>query len=59
MTSDECLFDDMVRVDDGVARYAEGDFPFLNRSSWPESARIREEVERWFARYPASAADPL
>ena len=57
MTSEDLLFDDVVRVDDTVARYAEGDFPFLNRSSWPESARIRDELERWFARFPSSAVD--
>ena len=57
MTSEDLLFDDGVRVDDTVARYAEGDFPFLNRSSWPESARIRDELERWFARFPSSAVD--
>lgn len=42
-----------MRSYDGPARYAEALFPYWNRSSRKDSAGIRKELERWFARYPS------
>jgi len=42
----------LTRVYDGPAGHAEGAFAFLDRSAWPRCAAARDELERWFARYP-------
>jgi hypothetical protein len=42
----------LTRVHDGPAGHAEGVFAFVDRSAWPRCAAVRDELERWFARYP-------
>lgn len=44
---------DVVRTHDGTANHAEGMFSFLDRSAWPKSAAVREELERWFREFPS------
>jgi hypothetical protein len=46
------LFGNSNRTYDGPALHNENVFNFLNRSSRPASARIRETIETWFTRYP-------
>jgi len=46
------LFDNIVRSYLGPAQYAEPKFRYLNRSGRIEVDRIRQELERWFSRYP-------
>jgi hypothetical protein len=52
------LFDFGDRTRHDPARYSEAHFVFLNRSAWPEARRVRDELEDWFGRYPATADDP-
>ena len=47
------LFDECNRTYSKRALYFETRFHFLNRSTWPECARIREVLEIWFSRYPS------
>jgi hypothetical protein len=50
---DQRLFDQIVRKDGSPARYSEDSFTFLNRAAGSFWARIRDELETWFAAYPA------
>jgi hypothetical protein len=47
------LFDDFERTDERPKLHGESDFEFLNRSARPPFARVRRELEEWFAAYPA------
>src|SRR2546427_12592665 len=51
------LFDGGLGTRHDFARYSEAPFVFLNRSAWPEAIRVRDQLEFWFGRYPATAAD--
>ncbi|MGH3849083.1 MAG: hypothetical protein ACRDRT_05175, partial [Pseudonocardiaceae bacterium] len=53
------LFDDFSRTDDLPSGHAEREFSFLNRTSWPPFARVREEIERWFSEFPAESRPGL
>lgn len=53
------LFDDIERNDYERAQYAESQFAYLNRTARVEFARIRDELERWFSRYPPSGQAEL
>jgi hypothetical protein len=53
------VFDDFERTHNGIKPEAESTFSFLNRSAGPAFARIRAEIERWFANYPASGQAEL
>jgi hypothetical protein len=53
------LFDDGVRTDGSPAKASEDSFSFLNRAAGPFWATIRDELERWFADYPAAEAPGL
>ncbi len=56
--SDHLLFDVGDRTRHDPARYSEAHFVFLNRSAWPEASRVRDQLERWFGRYPTTADNP-
>lgn len=47
------LFDSFVRTDNSPSPESEDPFTFLNRSARLDVQNIREEIERWFAAYPA------
>lgn len=51
------LFDQRERTDLDVSLHSETTFQYLNRSARPEMARVREQLEAAFARYP-SRPDP-
>jgi hypothetical protein len=53
------LFDDVVRSDGSPKKASEDSFAFLNRAAGPFWTAIRDELERWFADYPASHASDL
>jgi hypothetical protein len=53
------LFDEVDRHDKGPARYAEPQFPYLNRSARAAFSRTRQILETWFARYPVSGQADL
>ena len=53
------LFDEIERNNYTLAQYAEPQFAYLNRTGRVEFARIRRELEEWFARYPASGQAEL
>jgi hypothetical protein len=53
------LFDDMPRVDQSPAKYAEDSFAFLNRARGPLWERIRAMLEEWFEAYPVDHAADL
>lgn len=53
------LFDEGVRTDPQPGYYGEDTFTFLNRVDQPFWARIRAELERWFAALPRTHADDL
>ena len=46
------IFDDVERVVDDGAAYAERHFPYLNRTGRDDLARVRALIEDWFERYP-------
>ena len=46
------LFDDKPREYSGLSRRAETAYSFLDRTSLPEYARIRQMLERWVDRFP-------
>src|SRR5713101_3289379 len=48
------LFDDFDRTHSRRALYSESRFSFLNRSTWPECARMRDFLEACFSRYPSA-----
>jgi hypothetical protein len=47
------LFDDISRKDRGSANYSKSRFDYLNRSARPESERVRNLLEEWFAHIPS------
>lgn len=47
------LFDEINRIDNGPALYAEPQFTYLNRSARQDVRRVRAVLEDWFSRYPA------
>lgn len=47
------LFDDIVRTDPRPKQPLEDSFSFYNRADQVLSERVREELEDWFAAYPA------
>jgi len=52
------LFDAIDRSDPEPGRHSEGSFAFLNRVASPYWARVRDELDSWFLKYPdAHAAD--
>ena len=53
------VFDDIIREGEGARDHNERAFAYLNRSARSEGGRVRELVERWFARYPAAHRDRL
>lgn len=53
------LFDEVDRHDKGPARYAEPQFPYLNRSARVMFSRTRQVLEAWFSRYPVSGQADL
>jgi len=53
------LFDDIIRDYIGPPKYDEPDFTYLNRSARRLAEKIREILERWFQRYPASEQEEL
>ncbi len=52
MSAPDKLFDDINRVYNGPAKFAESTFDYLNRSASPESQKVRKLLEEWFSRYP-------
>jgi len=53
------LFDDFERTFDEPMTELEPSFIYLNRSARPAFAKVRKELERWFANYPESAKRQL
>lgn len=53
------LFSPITRTDPSPSRYGEDSFSFLDRADQKFWERIREELERWFAGYPADEAADL
>jgi hypothetical protein len=53
------LFDEIVGVDDGPARYAEPSFPYWNRSARRDINHVRIVLEEWFREYPPEHAADL
>jgi hypothetical protein len=53
------LFSDMKRTDPSPGRYGEDSFSFLDRVDQIFWARVREELERWFAEFPTEHAKDL
>lgn len=53
------LFRDIERTDSSPARYGEDSFSFLDRVDQKFWQRVRTELERWFAAYPADEASDL
>lgn len=53
------LFDDGSRTDASAAGYGEDHFTFLNRAASRYWERVRLELDRWFASYPAAGAADL
>ncbi len=53
------LFDDIERTDYELAKYAEPQFVYLNRSMRVEIARIHDEPEEWFSHYPVAGQAEL
>jgi len=53
------MFSQMERTDPSPARYGEDSFSFLDRVDQKFWERIRTELERWFAEYPADEAVDL
>src|SRR4051794_27069319 len=49
------LFDDLERADGRPAAYGEDSFAFLNRAEGAVWARIRCELDGWFAAFPPEA----
>jgi hypothetical protein len=49
------LFDEAARVDVEPASHGEHSYAFLNRVASPYWAKVRAELEAWFAAYPAEA----
>lgn len=47
------IFDERERTDLDVSLHSETTFDYLDRSARPEMARVREQLESWFSRYPA------
>lgn len=55
MTIHRSLFDQMDRTDSGPKKHSESVFAFLNRSSRPEIAKIRDRLQSWFEGFPVKA----
>ena len=53
------LFDDFERTDSSWSTPGEDIFAFINRVDQPVWQQVREELERWFAEYPAEHAADL
>ena len=53
------LFDQIERQGTGPRLYAQPDFDYLNRSARPEVEVIRQTLEDWFSRYPATHRQEL
>jgi hypothetical protein len=53
------LFREIERTDSSPARYGEDSFSFLDRVDQKFWQRVRTELERWFAAYPADEASDL
>ena len=53
------LFPERPRHDPGPARHSERPYAYLNRSGLPESAELRELLNRWTAAYPAGPRQHL
>jgi hypothetical protein len=53
------LFDSIQNGGDEYARYTEPSFVFLNRTSRKKFSRIRDLLQEWFDRYPASEQQEL
>lgn len=53
---DTSLFSAEPRRDDGPAPYAQRAYGLLDRSALPSSARVRRELDLWYARLPEAAA---
>jgi hypothetical protein len=53
------LFSPITRTDPSPSRYGEDSFSFLDRVDQKFWERIRVELERWFAEYPADEAADL
>lgn len=48
------LFAHGIRTDSRPGSHTEATFAFLDRCAWPSCAAIRQELEGWFANYPAA-----
>ncbi len=59
MSVPDKLFDDINRVYNGPAEFAESIFNYLNRSARPESQKVRELLEEWFSKYPDEEKEDL
>lgn len=53
------LFSPITRTDPSPSHYGEDSFSFLDRVDQKLWERIRVELERWFAEYPADEAADL
>jgi hypothetical protein len=53
------LFDDIGRVDGGPAAHGEDSYSFLNRAASPYWAKVRDELEKWFAAFPVDGQADL
>src|SRR6202012_3159178 len=53
------LFSETERTDPSPGRHGEDSFSFLDRVDQKFWARVRQELERWFAEYPAHDAKDL
>jgi len=53
------LFDKISKEYTGPALYAEPNFEYLNRSTRPESEKIRDLLEQWFGNFPSDAQSDL
>ena len=53
------IFDDIPREDLEPPSSDETQFAYLNRSGRPAAARVREQVDTWFAAYPETHRETL
>jgi len=53
------VFDNFERTDHTKASHSECLFPFLNRSASPLFATTRNEIEKWYSKYPLEHASEL
>ena len=55
----QSLFDDIARTAMEPAKANEGDFVYLNRSARPSITLMRQAIDKYFSRFPVSAASEV